>query len=212
MKNSQWRQFLVALFCISLVAQIAAAQTQVPDCAVDPACVSLFERAKQQSSSGQLDEAFRLYKQAYELRADPRLLFSIARVLQKQSRWEESISYFQLFIDSNLLAEGQKQKAREYITQCQAELAVRPRPQTPAESGSKSAVDSPTQTGSLPRSAETTQAARPVYSKWWFWVAMGGVAVVAAGVATGVILGTRADTTPVTAERMLPTNTLVVSF
>ncbi len=223
MKTKHWLQVVVALICLGVTVRSSAATVQVPECATDPACVALFEQARQQSSDGNLDKALRLYKQAYQLRADPRLLFSIARVLQKQSSWEESISYYQLFLDSALRSEDQKQKAREYVDQCRAQLELAAK--SKAENRSKSAQDKPPNasptsgvgqsqpTESQPLS-EGKALARPIHSKWWFWVAMGGVAIVAAGVTTGVILGTRAgasvDGTPV--DRMIPSNSIIVTF
>jgi hypothetical protein len=51
----------------------------------------------------------------------------------------------------------------------------------------------------------------PVYKKWWFWVALGGAAVVAAGVTAGVVIGTRSSPTT-TMDRTLPSNTLSFQF
>lgn len=216
MKTSCRTLLGIAFLGVNLMPQLSVAQSQVPDCSIDPTCVSLFDRAKQQSTSGNLDEARRLYKQAYELRADPRLLFSVARVLQKQSKWDDSISYYQLFIDSPLKADEQKQKAKEYIEQCRTQLATTPTPSASAampqsqQNGPGTSAVAP----SIPQSATTTDAhglARPVYTKWWFWVAIGGAAVVAAGITTGVFLGTRSNE-PVISDRMTPANTLVISF
>ena len=222
MKTSCRTLLGIAFLGVNLMPQLSVAQSQVPDCSVDPTCVSLFDRAKQQSTSGNLDEARRLYKQAYELRADPRLLFSVARVLQKQSKWGDSISYYQLFIDSSLKADEQKQKAKEYIEQCRTQLATTPIPTPISTPSTSAAMPQGQQNGpgtssvapSIPQSAPTSDAhglARPLYTKWWFWVAIGGAAVVAAGITTGVFLGTRSNE-PVISDRMTPANTLVISF
>src|SRR5262245_22010882 len=78
------------------------AQTAVPNCASDSACESLYGRAKKASGDNDLPEALRLYKLAYEVRADPGLLFSIARVLHKLDRSQEATFYYKQFIDSPL--------------------------------------------------------------------------------------------------------------
>ena len=95
----------------------AAGQTSVPrlDCQDDAACNQLKERAAERSKSGDLPEALRLYKQAYEVRADPRLLYNIARTLHKQGQRAEAASYYQSFLDSPVNDEEPREKAREYL-------------------------------------------------------------------------------------------------
>lgn len=95
------------------------AQTAVPDCASDTACDSLFDRAKQASEDNNLPEALRIYKLAYEVRADPRLLFSIARVLHKLDRPQEATAYYKQFLDSPLEDAEHKRKAEQYLEQLQ---------------------------------------------------------------------------------------------
>ena len=48
---------------------------------------------------------------------DPRILYSVARVLHKDGRTNEARSYYQKFIDSKLDDQQQKQKASEYLLQ-----------------------------------------------------------------------------------------------
>lgn len=112
-------QRLVSLIGLILLAvvQRAGAQPAVPDCSADPQCLSLYERARQESDGGNLAEAERFYKLAYEVKADPRLLFSIARVLHKGSRPQEAAIFYQQFIDSALDDPEQKHKAQQYLAQ-----------------------------------------------------------------------------------------------
>ena len=53
---------------------------------------------------------------------------------------------------------------------------------------------------------EKEVAAKPVYKKWWFWVAIGGAAVAVGAIAAGVVVGTRSD------ARMVPSNTFGFMF
>jgi len=103
---------------------LSAPRATIASCVSDQQCLDLFNRAKQESKSGNTDEALRLYKEAHERRADPRLLFSIARVLHKQSQWEPAVSYYERFIASPLRDDEQKQTAREYIEQCRAQIVL----------------------------------------------------------------------------------------
>ncbi|MFO0578452.1 MAG: hypothetical protein U1A78_30985 [Polyangia bacterium] len=99
------------------------AQTAVPDCGSDTACLALYDRAKQASDENNLPEALRLYKLAYEVRADPRLLFSIARVLHKLGRSQKATVYYKQFLDSPLEDAEQKRKAEQYLGQLQPKPA-----------------------------------------------------------------------------------------
>lgn len=112
-------QRIVGLLGLLLLAGVpcAEAQSAVPDCSADPQCLSLYERARQESEGGNLAEAQRFYKLAYEVKADPRLLFSIARVLHKTSRPQEAALFYQQFIDSPLDDPEQKRKARQHLDQ-----------------------------------------------------------------------------------------------
>lgn len=75
--------------CLLPLAQAQAQAQAAPvsrNCVDNPACLALFEQAQQQSRAGQLAEALRSYSLAYQVTPDPRLSFSMGRVLQKQSR------------------------------------------------------------------------------------------------------------------------------
>lgn len=100
-----------------VVSRSAEAQTAIPDCGNDAACLSLYERASQESKNGNLVEAVRFYRLAYEVRADPKLLFSIARLLHRLDRKQEAILYYRQFIDSPLDNSEQKRKAEQYLEQ-----------------------------------------------------------------------------------------------
>jgi len=206
MKNNH--RFLQQLLCSSLMLLpfLARAQTDNPvDCAVHPACLSLYERAREQSGSGHLDEALQLYKQAYELQPDPRLLFNVARIYQKQNRCDDAISAYQQFLDVAKPMSEQRSKAQDYQKQCQSYLDEQnkqkqsvipipiPRPEEEVE----------------PPPVMTQIESKPLYTKWWFWLTIGSVA--AAGITTAVILGRRPTDVPV-AMRIEPSNTLHFEF
>lgn len=78
------------------------------------------------------------------------------------------------------------------------------------EDGQKQRIERKLSAGSDPAQIIVVEKT-PVYKKWWFWVALGGAAVVAAGVTAGVVIGTR-SAQPTTPERMVPSNTFAFTF
>ncbi len=188
------------LLLSSLVSVVPAhAETTLSECGANPACLSLFEHAKAQSAQGNLPEALRLYKAAYEVRADPRLLFSIGRVLHKQGQMAAAAGYYQQFIDSGIQDEAQKQKVREYLKQVRAAQAqgtgaAKPQPGNgapllPTNSSSAEPTAAAEAVQLTSPTPETPAASKPVYKKWWFWTIMGTVAAaaIAGGVAGGIL-------------------------
>lgn len=80
-----------------------------------PEFQALYGKARAASNDGNLKEAVRLYKAAYELRPDPVLLYNIARILHKLTRFQEARIYYQMYIDSPIESDEQKKKAQEYL-------------------------------------------------------------------------------------------------
>lgn len=201
MKTSVLSALSALLVVILLFPGIAIGQAPIltADCTQDAGCLALKEQAAEYSKSGDLVEALRLYKLAYEVRSDPRLLFNIARLLHKQGKSSEAVPYYQKFIDAPIQDEEQLQKARGYLEQIQASTA------TPAQKPTENSSSYPTT--SLP--AETLRvdappAKKPVYKKWWFWVVMSGSVLAASAITAGVIFGTNG--------RGLPANTAMFMF
>ena len=168
---------------------LARGQTPAPvHCEANTACLSLFEQAQQQSKAGLLTDALRTYKLAYEVQADPRLLFSIARVLHKQGQAAEAISFYRRYIDSEDDGAAQKEKARDYITQL--ELVPPPHP-PPQEKLTVIPVVAP------PESKPVQPESVPVYKKGWFWAVLGGsAAAIGLGIGLGVGLSNRSPSLP----------------
>ena len=159
------------------------------DCEANAACVALVEQAQQQSKAGQLAEAEKSYKLAYEVSHDPRLLFNIARVMDKRGQGKDATMYYRQFIDSPVEDQEQKVKAREYVAQLEAKTAPPAPPPLIPE------VHAPTPL--LPVAPTTKQNDTPVYKRGWFWgVIAGSVAAVGLGIGLGVGLSSQGPTVP----------------
>jgi tetratricopeptide (TPR) repeat protein len=189
--------------CVALVWLLAVpARGQTPaviDCETNAACVALYEQAAQQSKSGQLVEAEKSYKLAYEVSHDARILFNIARVLDKRGQAADAMSYYRQFLQAPLQDETQKSKAREYLAQLEANRpSQEPSKNDPAARiPSASAGERMAPMTTLPASQTSDQQTTPIYKKGWFWgVMVGSVAAVGLGVGLGVGLNNRTPTVP----------------
>lgn len=181
MRKTSFLLSFIVLFCVERAgAQPSAA---IPECLAHPACKLLNDQARQQSGAGLLADALHSYKRAYEIMPDPRLLYSIARVLHKQGQTADAIPYYRQFLAipfTQPADQAQQVPAQAFLTQCEAtqkpqiDLTKPPNPTTPDTPPPPVAAKRP-----------------PVYKRWWFWTIVGG-AVAAVAVGVGVGIGTAA--------------------
>jgi len=181
--------------CVVLVCLLGApAFGQTPhaiDCDANAACVALVEQAQRQSKSVQLTEAEKSYKLAYEVSHDARLLFNIARVLDKRGQGQEAAKYYRLFIAAPVEEPEQKEKARAYVAELEGTNDPPPKRLT-AETPNQ-----PAPSIALPVVPTTERKDMPVYKKGWFWgVIVGSAAAVGLGIGLGVGLSNRGPTVP----------------
>ena len=168
---------------------VARADTVVPNCSSDAACLSLYERAKTASNQGDLDEALRLYKLAHEVKSDPLLLLSIGRILHKQGKPEEARPYYVRFLAAPTEDPVPRQKAEEYLQQLgkpTRSAATKAERATSANS-SIGPSTSPAENPSVNPSTNPSTEPVPLYKRWWLWTLIG--VGVAGGVAAGVAIG-----------------------
>ena len=191
--------------CVVLVCLLgvpAFGQTpQAMECEANAACVALAEQAQKQSKAGQLAEAEKSYKMAYEVSHDASLLYPIARVLDKRGQGPEAMKYYRQFIEAPVEDQEQKEKARGYLAQLESNGKPPEPPKNEPMIGTTptqaSTVDPAFQSTKLPTSQTNEQTATPVYKKGWFWgVLVGTVAAVGLGVGLGVGLSNRTPTVP----------------
>lgn len=182
---------------VLLASSSAQGQPQLPtpqlDCASNIACLALYEQAQQQLSSGQRAEALRSFKLAFDVHADPRLLFNIARLMQLQGQEIEAVPYYRRFVESGLDDEPQKAKARSYLAQCEAVAAEAEAKRIALE---KKAEEERLRSLAEKQERETPKPV-PVYKKGWFWAVVGGsAAAVGLGIGLGVGLSNQGPKLP----------------
>jgi len=182
MNSSVCGVVLVCVLCMPAWGQSPA----TIECEANSACVALVEQAQRQSKAGQLAEAEKSYKLAYEVSHDHRLLFNIARVLDKRGQGKEATTYYQQFIAAPVEDQEQKMKAREYVAQLEVKSA--PPPLAPVVKATPHL---------LPATATSKQNDRPIYKRGWFWgVIAGSAAALGLGIGLGVGLSSRGPTVP----------------
>ena len=173
-------------------ANKAVSSSGTIDCLADKECRQVFESARRLSDSQQYNAALTGYEKAYALRPSPWLLINIGRVQHKMGRPAEAVTTLQRFLATP--DNGPKEvveAAREYLKQAEGDLAAQrekeQRRLQPAMQGDPSASNTP---------PDSTSDAKPVYKKWWFWLALAGGAAAVAAVAVGVSVGTAGPSEP----------------
>lgn len=165
MKN----KFFGVVLMFLLAAPVRGQTPEAAGCEAKAQCVALYEQAQQQSKAGQLAEAEKSYRLAYEVSHDARLLFNIARVLDKRGQKEEALSTYRQFLDAPVADEAQKAKAREFVAQLEGKRE-----------------DPSSSSGGV-----------PVYKKGWFWgVLIGSTVAVGLGIGLGVGLSRQVPMVP----------------
>ncbi len=180
------------------------------------------------------EDAIPEFKAAYQITEKPGLLFNLAQAYRKAGHPREAIEYYdrylsatpQLDVDTRRKVDGYLAEARNTLAALELEMKRRlaeekaaheHEPESPMPLANVAAT--PVQSGQpdpaaplnaalsttapvAPSGTESSAARRPVYKRWWFWTIIGGVA--AAGVITGVAVGTQKSTAPITLPSGVP--------
>lgn len=91
---------LICLALLLLVEALAHAGAPFPSCDDDPTCQPLFDEGLTHFKAGHFNEAEQSFARAYALRADPVLLYNLARALHKAGRPREAVPYYQQFLNA----------------------------------------------------------------------------------------------------------------
>ena len=121
---------------------------------------------------GRYDEAVAEYRRAYELRADPKFLYHIARCYRELGAREQALFYYERY-----LAVAPNAPEHDEVVDRIAEIeALRARPSRPRARPILMPDDAPRSPPPL----------KP-WRRWWFWTALG--TAVATGVAAALVAG-----------------------
>lgn len=137
----------------------------VPGQTPDEQAQRLADEAVEAYRTAKYDDAVRLFKQAYGLRADPAILYNLAKCFDKTGRREEALEYYRRY----LVAEGTDPKLRQKAEEKVAALSAALRP-----------------SAAPPAAAPPVKAERP--GRLFFYSGVGLAAAGVAGLVVGVAL------------------------
>lgn len=144
-------------------------------CDADPDCAEAVQRAISQSDSHQYEAALRTYEAVYQRWPTPWLLINLGRVQQKLNQPAQAIATYQRYLNGAPHDVSQRiTVARAFLKQAEQEVQLKRYRQMLVEANSQQ---------------------KPIHKKWWFWTALGGAAVAATAVGSGVGTQTIGDRT-----------------
>ena len=161
------------------------------------------------------DAAIAEWEEGYRVKPVPEFLFNIAQAYRKSSRYERALTFYQRYLrlapkaDNRAEVERQieqlkplAEEEKHRVPKLEPPPAPPPRATEPAPPRVAAPTPRPAPSATVTPASEPrpelvahAPEKRPVYKKGWFWaVTIGAVAVVGAGVALGVVYGTKDNT------------------
>jgi tetratricopeptide (TPR) repeat protein len=189
----------IAIFSWLMLAAVdagrssARAEAPAPAAEQDAAARSAFEAGRAAYGRGAFAEALAHFEQAHALSPKPELLYNIGRAADSDGQNARAISAYAAYLDAYPNSEN-RDYVRARLEKVRAQEKLRTAELTKAES-TLAAPTIPTPAHEPPpapaREARDDHAARPVWKRTWFWIAVG--AVVAGGATAGALAARRSD-------------------
>jgi tetratricopeptide (TPR) repeat protein len=178
---------VLCLFASWLVFTPLAVQAQEGTTAEDRQARAEFQAGRESFDAGRWEEALTHFEKAYELSPRPMLLYNIAKAQDNLGKLREARATYKRF-----LAAVPDATNRGAVERRVAELDIEvqrlpPEVATPAQAA-QAAEPAPDPTASPLAPAEPVRDDR-IHKKWWFWTGLG--ALVAGGVAVGIVAASR---------------------
>ena len=151
-----------------------------PPTGVNDRARELYQEGRKAFNIGDFSAAVGKFKEAYTLSEKPALLYNIAFAHDKAGERERAVFFYERYLAEDSDAPEERR------AEVSARIKVLKEEQAAAEKVKRELKKAarPAPVKAAPKRVET-----PIYKKWWLWTIVG--VVVAGGVATGVVLGTR---------------------
>jgi tetratricopeptide (TPR) repeat protein len=185
-------RLLAAVFTVAMLAPISVSLAQNKPTASEAdtkKAKEIFEKAQEHFRLREFADTIPLLKEAYRLYPSSLFLYNLAQCHLELKQYEEAVSYFENFIEVDPKSKNRPQ-AEKYLKQSREGLAVA-QEQKRVEEEAKREQERLQKMIELEKQKQNQPVAvvdkgKPVYTKWWFWTAIGGVAVAGTGTAVGV--------------------------
>jgi tetratricopeptide (TPR) repeat protein len=187
-------RFLAAVFALSVLTPVSVSLAQGKNSGASEAdtkrAKQLFEEAKKHFLLREYKETIPLLKEAYRLYPAPLFLYNLAQCHLELKEYEEAISYFENFIDSDPKSKERPQ-AEKFLKQAKEAYTIEQEKKQRDEEAKREQerLQKMLELEKQKQAQGNTTDKREgptFYKKWWFWTAVGGAAVAGTGTAVGV--------------------------
>lgn len=156
-------------------------------------------------------EAAHEYELAYEAKHDPALLFNIGQAYRLGGEYAKAIGAYRAFLRhvpdaSNRAEVEQRISEMQLLLEEQKRVGERPPPGIATPDSKPEPTKPATTAPDIAKTASPTidstltitkaPTSKPIYKRWYLWVAVASVVVVAVGAGVGIALGTKTTSYP----------------
>jgi hypothetical protein len=149
--------------------------------------------ARKAFGAGDWGRALELYSDLYAETLHPIYLRNIARCHQRLRNPQKAIDLFQEYLSKYKPDAKERMEIDGYIKEMEALKQEQAPGPAPAPAALPPAAPVPVAQSHVDLTAQPAPPAAPVYTRWWFWTAVGGA--VAAGVVTAFLVTQKATPT-----------------
>jgi tetratricopeptide (TPR) repeat protein len=156
-----------------------------------------YERGTSLYNLGQFEEAIAEYRKGYEQKADPVFLLNIGESYRQLGAQEKALFFYKRYL-SALPDAPNRPQVEEKVASLEQLVAAQQRARSPAPPEplppQLAAPGAPPLATSAPDLTTAPPPVGPVWHRWWFWAAVGGV--VAGGIAVGLLVSSAKQSKP----------------
>lgn len=159
---------------------VAVAQTS----ADKAASRKVFLAAQEDYAAGRYADALSKYQEAHRLFPMPAFIFNMAQCQRLLEQPEEALALYRRYLEEEPKARNRK-TVEGFISELEPAVAALQKQKALAQLTPAPQPETALPPAAVAELSKPAPAAAPLHQQWWFWT---GLAVVAGGVATGVVV------------------------